>query len=149
MKLTRFVIAAVVTLSPFAAQAQFAKPEDAIKYRKAAFTVMGAHMGRVAPVVRGERQFNAAEVAANTAIIETMAGLPWSAFTAGSDKGDTRALPAIWANEAKFKASAEAAGKAIADLNAAAKAGNLDLVKTSFGAVGRACKACHDDFRKE
>ena len=28
------------------AQAQFAKPEDAIKYRKASFTVMAAHFGR-------------------------------------------------------------------------------------------------------
>ena len=29
------------------AQAQFAKPEDAIKYRKASFTVMAAHFGRL------------------------------------------------------------------------------------------------------
>ena len=28
------------------AQAQFAKPEDAVKYRKAGFTVMAAHFGR-------------------------------------------------------------------------------------------------------
>ena len=27
--------------------AQYAKPEDAVKYRKAAFTVMNSHMGRI------------------------------------------------------------------------------------------------------
>jgi hypothetical protein len=31
------------------AQAQFAKPEDAIKYRKASFTVMAAHFGGSMP----------------------------------------------------------------------------------------------------
>jgi hypothetical protein len=30
-----------------AAAAQFQKPEDAVKYRKAAFTVMAAHFGRI------------------------------------------------------------------------------------------------------
>ena len=28
--------------------AQFAKPEDAVKYRQSAFALMGAHMGRLA-----------------------------------------------------------------------------------------------------
>ena len=36
-----------------------------------------------------------------------------------------------------------------AKLNAAAKTGNLDAIKTAFGAVGQSCKACHDDFRKD
>ena len=41
------VCAGVCTALP--AAAQFAKPEDAVKYRKAAFTVMAAHFGRLAP----------------------------------------------------------------------------------------------------
>lgn len=149
MNLTRLAIAAAVTMAPFAAQAQFAKPEDAIKYRKAALTVMASHFGRLAPVVRGERPFNAQEVAANVAIVETMVKLPWAAFGPGTDKGETRAKPEIWSNEAKFKTASENTVKAIADLSAAAKAGDLDKVKAAFGAAGRTCKACHDDFRKE
>ena len=35
------------------AAAQFAKPEDAIKYRKASFTVMSAHFGRVVAMAAG------------------------------------------------------------------------------------------------
>jgi cytochrome c556 len=38
---------------------------------------------------------------------------------------------------------------AVAKLNAAAKTGNLDAVKTAFGAAGQTCKACHDDYRKD
>ena len=29
------------------------------------------------------------------------------------------------------------------------KTGNLDAVKTAFGAVGQTCKACHDAYRKD
>ncbi len=43
MKSFRIALASLIMLAPFAAQAQFAKPEDAIKYRKAAFTVMASH----------------------------------------------------------------------------------------------------------
>jgi cytochrome c556 len=37
----------------------------------------------------------------------------------------------------------------VAKLTAAAKTGNLDAVKTAFGAVGQSCKACHDAYRKD
>jgi cytochrome c556 len=30
-----------------------------------------------------------------------------------------------------------------------AKAGNIDTLKAQVGATGGACKACHDNFRKE
>lgn len=149
MKFLRYLVAGLMLASPFAAQAQFAKPEDAIKYRKAAFNVMASHFGRLGPVVKGERPYNAEEVAANVAIVESMVKLPYVAFTAGSDKGETRAKPEIWANEAKFKAAADTTQKAVAALSAAAKAGNLDQIKVAFGDTGKSCKACHDDFRKE
>ena len=149
MNFIRVALASVVMLAPFAAQAQFAKPEDAIKYRKAAFSVMASHFGRLGPVVKGERPYNAEEVAANVAIVEQMVKLPYVAFIAGSDKGETKAKPEIWSNEAKFKAAADTTQKAVAALGVAAKAGSLDQVKVAFGDVGKSCKACHDDFRKE
>ena len=40
------LVAATAILST-PAMAQFQKPEDAIKYRKASFTVMAAHFGRI------------------------------------------------------------------------------------------------------
>lgn len=149
MKALTLIVAGLIGAVPFAAQAQFAKPEDAIKYRKAALTVMGSHFGRLAPVVKGERPFNAAEVAANVAIVEQMSKLPWVAFGPGTDKGETAALPEVWSNEAKFKSATESMQKAVATLADAAKAGNLDQVKAAFGETGKTCKGCHDDFRKK
>jgi cytochrome c556 len=141
--------AAILITVPLAAQAQSAKPEAAIKYRKAVFTVMGAHFSRNAAMVKGERPFNAQEAAANAAVIETLARLPWTAFTPGTDKGETRARPEVWAEPAKFTAAQESLLKAVGEFSTAAKGGNEGAFKTAFGELAKSCKGCHDDFRKE
>lgn len=131
------------------AMAQFQKPEDAIKYRKAALTVMATHFGRVGAMANGRVPFDAKVAADNAALVETMSKLPWAGFGPGTDKGDTRALPQVWSESDKFKAASEKMQAEVAKLNAAAKTGNLDAIKTAFGAAGASCKACHDDFRKD
>ncbi len=134
-------------LSPLAAQAQFAKSEDAIKYRQATFTVMAAHFSRIGAVVKGEKPFNKEEVAANAAVVASLAHLPWQAFGAGTEGG--KSLPEVWKEADKLKAGADKIEKAIAELNTAAKSGNLESIKKAFGAAGQSCKACHDNYRKK
>ena len=131
------------------AAAQFQKPEDAIKYRKATFTVMAAHFSRLGAMANGRVPFDAKVAAENAEIVNTLATLPWDAFGPGTDKGDTRALPAIWTEQAKYKAASDKMVAEVGKLNAAAKTGNLDAIKTAFGAAGQSCKACHDNFRKD
>ena len=131
------------------AAAQFQKPEDAIKYRKATFTVMAAHFSRLGAMANGRVPFDAKVAAENAEIVNTLAALPWDAFGPGTDKGDTRALPAIWTEQAKYKAASDKMVAEVGKLNAAAKTGNLDAIKTAFGAAGQSCKACHDNFRKD
>ena len=131
------------------AQAQFAKPEDAIKYRKASLTVMAAHFGRLGAMANGRVPYDAKAAAENAEVVSALAKLPWAAFGEGTDKGDTRAKPEIWKESAKFK---EASDKMVAEmgkLNTAAKAGNLDALKAAFGPAAASCKACHDNFRKD
>ncbi len=131
------------------AYAQFAKPEDAIDYRKSVMTVLSAHFGRIGAVVKGVNPYSAAEVQANAAIVEMMSKLPFDAFIPGTDKGDTRAKSEIWTNAEKFKASGEQMQKAVLALSAAAKSGSPDQLKAAFGDVGKTCKGCHDDFRRK
>jgi len=135
------------------AMAQFAKPEDAIKYRQSAFALMGAHMGRLSAVVKGEVPYNKDDVARNAAIISTLSSLPWQAFPAGTESGKTPgkndALPVIWTENAKFKSAADRMQAAVAELNTAAQSGNPENLKKALGATGQTCKACHDDFRKK
>ena len=142
------VAAALVALaSP--ASAQFAKPEDAIKYRQGALTVMASHFGRIGAMVNGRVPFDAKVAAENAEIVANMAKLPWAAFGPGTEKGaiPSRAKPEIWAEQAKFKDLSEKMMTETTKLAAAAKTGNADALKTAFGATGASCKACHDNYQ--
>jgi cytochrome c556 len=131
------------------AQAQFAKPEDAIKYRKASLTVMAAHFGRLGAMANGRVPYDVKAAAENAEVVNALAKLPWAAFGEGTDKGDTRAKPEIWKESAKFKEASDKMVAEVGKLNTAAKAGNLDALKAAFGPAAASCKACHDNFRKD
>ena len=146
-KLLLSLVVIGATFTGASAQAQFAKPEDAIKYRKAALTVLGAHTARLGAMAQGRVPFDAKTATENAEIVAEMARLPWAAFIDGTDSGDTKAKAEIWKDNAKFK---DYAGKLQAEsvkLVAASKSGNQDAFKTAFGATAGTCKTCHDDFR--
>lgn len=147
--LASFVLAAAAASLAAPALAQFAKPEDAIKYRQSALTVMASHFGRVAAMANGRVPFNAQVAADSAAIAEFMSKLPWQGFVAGSDTGNTKAKPEIWTDSAKFKEASEKMQGEMTKFAAAAKTGNIDAIKAAAGATGGSCKACHDNFRKE
>jgi cytochrome c556 len=140
---------AVVSLSA-PASAQFAKAEDAIKYRQSAFFVMQQNFSRVAAMAAGKAPFDAKVAADSAAVAEFTSKLPWAGFGEGTDKGrDNRAKAEIWSDKVKFNDSAEKMQLEMTKFNAAAKTGNLDAIKTAVGAVGGTCKTCHDAFRKD
>lgn len=131
------------------AAAQFQKPEDAIKYRQGAFTVMAAHFSRIGAMVNNRVPFDAKAVADNAELVATLSKLPYTAFGDGTDKGNTKAKANIWSERDKFNAAATKMQDEVVKLNAAAKTGNQDAIKAAFGAVGQSCKGCHDNFRNE
>ena len=141
------VLAAMACALP--AQAQFAKPEDAIKYRKASLTLMSTHFGRLGAMAQGKVPFDAKAAADNADVIATVSRLPWGAFVEGSDKGETRAKPEIWKESARFKEAQDKNQAELVKLVAAAKTGNLDNLKAAFGSAAPTCKGCHDHFRKD
>ncbi|RPH41369.1 MAG: cytochrome c [Burkholderiales bacterium] len=148
MKRILAVAAVLAALSPLAAQAQFAKPEDAIKYRQSSFSVLGAHFGRIGAMVNGRIPYDAKIAGENAALVATLAKLPGAAFPAGSETGlNTRAKPEIWKDTAKFQAAYEKMVTETAKLPAAA--GDAGTLKTAFGAAAATCKGCHDDFRRD
>jgi cytochrome c556 len=146
--LTSLILAAAAIAVTVPASAQFAKPEDAVKYRQSALTVMGAHFGRVAGMANGRIPFDAKAAADNAAVAESMSKLPWAGFVPGTD-GNTKAKPEIWSDNAKFREASEKMQAEMVKLVAATKTGNLDTIKTAVGATGGSCKGCHDNFRKE
>ncbi len=139
---------ATVATAGLAFAQQGPKPEDEIRYRQSVMNVIGRAMGPMGAMAQGKAPFNAAVVQKNAALIDSLNSLPWASFGPGFDKGaPTKADMKVWTEAAKFKQSAEASQKAVADLVVASKSGDEGKFKAAFGEVGKACKSCHDDFR--
>ena len=130
------------------AYAQFAKPEDAIKYRKSVMFLIAQHFGRMGAVVKGKAAYDQQAFTRNATVVEALSHLPWEASMApGTDKGDTTLNAAVFAQQAEFKAGAQAFEASTAKLVSVSEGGDLSAIKTQFGEVGKSCKGCHEKFR--
>lgn len=72
----------------------------------------------------------------------------WFPKGSGPEAGKTRALPEIWTKPADFEAAQKLFADSAPALLAAAQAGDIEAVRSSFRNVGKACKNCHDNFRQ-
>jgi len=140
------LVAAAAVAVTGTASAQFAKPEDAIKYRQASFTLMSNHMGRLAAMARGAQPFDAAAAQHSAKVVEMISQLPWDAFPAGSSGGAAKLKGDLWKDAASFKKLQDDLKVQVAKLPAAAA--SLDGLKAQLGPTSGACKACHDQYRE-
>jgi cytochrome c556 len=148
-RMTRVLIVAVAGLLAGTAFAQFAKTEDAVKYRQSVMSVIGTHFSRMGAVVKGEAPYAKEAFEQNANIVAMLMPLPWDAFmAAGSDKGSGMKADAL-AKKDDFMKLAAANQAEVAKLLAVAKGGDLNVIKPQFGAAGASCKACHDLYRNK
>ncbi len=131
------------------AYAQFAKPEDAIKYRQSVMFIIAQHFGRLGAMVKGKQPFDQKTFASNAAVIENLAKLPWEAFLVpGSDRGKTTMKSSVLKNPEDLKGLTQNFETEVGKLSAAARAGDFKAAKARFGAVAQSCKSCHSKTRK-
>ncbi|MBC8119254.1 MAG: cytochrome c [Burkholderiaceae bacterium] len=127
--------------------AQFRKPEDAVKYRQAVFVVMNNQMGRINAQLKSATP-NMQVIQSGASVVEAVSKLPWDAFNQNTEfVTDTRALPALFKNEAKIKELADKMHEEAVKLNSVARTGDVKAVRTQFGVVAKTCDNCHDDYR--
>ena len=122
--------------------------EDPILTRKKLMQANGGAAGIAQGMIKGEIPFS--PVLAESAL-RTFNAVAYSAgdyFPAGSDKGDTRASPKIWEEMAEFQEYLGNFQKAT-DAGRAAKPETLEAFQAAMGDIGKACGACHEDFRLE
>ncbi|WP_353235631.1 cytochrome c [Diaphorobacter ruginosibacter] len=132
------------------ASAQFAKPEDAIKYRQGSLFVLGQHFSRLGGMAQGKIPFDAKAAQENADVVAYMAKLPWAGFGPGTEKGaPNKSKPDIWLEPEKFKEHADKFEAESAKLAAAAKTGTLEALKAAFGPTANTCKSCHDAYRSK
>lgn len=140
------LIACLATSFPAATWSATA-PADAIKYRKAVMSALSAHVGAFMLVNFGkvEHQDHLKAHANALADLGAQAGV---LFPAGSDTGDTSALPLIWKEPDQFKKLQNDLATSSAKLRDAVAANDKPGTMAAFKAMGEACKGCHDRYRK-
>ena len=122
----------------------------AIEYRQSAFEMIKYHFGPMAAMVKGDKEFNAAEFVKNAESVATLSKFPIHGFIEGSDKGaKTEAKATIWSNRADFDKKMETFQVEAAALAEVAKGGDLAAIKPQFGKVGESCKACHKEYKED
>lgn len=140
----RTLILAVSALA-LAGSAAFADP---IADRQAIMKANGKAVGAIAPMVKGEKPFDAAIVldALKTLSDDAQKIDVATLFPEGTDQGDTEASPKIWEDMAGFQEKVEKFRADTAAAVAAAPA-DLDALKVEFGKVAANCGGCHETFR--
>jgi cytochrome c556 len=130
---------------------QALKPEQAIKYRQAAYNYISWNMGRIKANVEGAN-YNKSEVILAANAISAIANSGMGAlYIPGSDRnvGDvkTSVKPEFFTRTQDVARLAQSFSKEATELARVAASGDAAAVKAQFGKVGGTCKACHDDFK--
>lgn len=147
MRKQQLLALTAVFIAMTAAEAQTPKPEDQLKLRKAAYSLMGYTFGSLDAMAGGKRAFNKDEAVRNAELLAQLSTIPKGFFGEGSDKGETRAKPEVWTNRADFDAKMDKMVQETAKLAQTARGGDGAALKKAVQDVDSACSACHDDYR--
>lgn len=147
------VFSAVAAAFSLPAMAQDDSPEvSAMEARQGYFKMLGANMGVLAGMAKGEIPYDEDRAAMHASNIETLSqynlGFHFPQGTSSDDLEESEALPKIWseldgvvAKHADLAEAAAGAGDAVR--------GGQDNVGPVVQALGGTCKACHDNYRKK
>ncbi|GHT82928.1 cytochrome c [Betaproteobacteria bacterium] len=149
-KITTRIVLGIAALGLATSVCAQVKPEDQIKFRKAAYSFAAWNSGKIKANLEGT--YDAAQVKAAANAIAGVANSGMGAlFGPGTENaiGDqkTSVKPELFTNTPLIvKHSGDFATAANA-LVKAADSGDVAAVKAAYGDLGKSCKACHDDFR--
>ncbi len=127
------------------------EPQNVIKYRQSVLKAINNHTAAIVAVVKGEVSF-VGQVAAHARGIHEMSKLLPGLFPKGTGRDaypETRALPALWNDWARFEAGAENLQIQSAKLAEVAEGGDLGAIGAQLQNLGKACGGCHKPFRAE
>lgn len=119
-------------------------------YRQSLFAILGANMGPMAAMVKGEIPWDDARFAGFASDMAAASQLNYMrGFPKGSEGGTTRAKPGIWENMDDFEAKLNDLRSAASELATAAEGGDKKEIMMAFQATGGACKACHEEYKSK
>ncbi len=122
-------------------------PADAIKYRKAVMEALSSHVAAFMLINFGKVEHQD-HLKAHANALADLGAQAKVLFPAGTDVGDTDALPLIWKEQDRFTKLLGDLGTSTAKLRDAVAANDKAGTMAAFKAVGEACKGCHDRYRE-
>ncbi|MCL1123072.1 c-type cytochrome [Shewanella surugensis] len=127
----------------------FKKPEDAVKYRQSAFSLMAYNFGDIGAMLKGKKPYDAATVTVRAENVAALSKLPLEGFiqVKGLDQRD--ALNKIWDEKARFNEKMQTLQKNASLLVVAAQSGDKRAVQKAFMETGKSCKSCHDNYKQD
>jgi cytochrome c556 len=128
------------------ANAQQVRPENQIKYRRAAYQLMNLNFGSLDAMAKEKKPFNKDEAQRNADLVAILSPIPKGFFGEGTDK-DTKAKPEIWTRRADFDEKMDKMVAEAGKLPGAVRAGDGPAFRKQVADVEAACKACHDEYR--
>ena len=131
----------VLATGAFAQAPQIAQRQELMKG-------VGAAIGQVPPVMRNERPWDGAAMAAAAGTIVNNLTAAKALYPAGSTADNSRALPAIWERKAEFDGLFDRSVEAARNLQQLAASNNEAGFRAAFPALGQSCGACHTPFRR-
>ena len=137
---------AVVVTIPAVAHIERTEPLQSL--RQSYFAIVGMTFGPMGDMVKGKIEWNDAQFAAWADDLASVSKVSVErGFAPGSEKGKTRAKPAIWENTDDFAQKLANFRSEAAALAVAANAGDKAVTIEQFKQTGGACKACHDNYK--
>ena len=118
---------------------------DVIKARQDNRKATGPEMRAIKAVIDAKGDLK--EIVPHAAKLKELEAAFEKMFPAGSDKGETKALPTVWSDKAGFEKAGANAQAAYDKLAMAAGSGDMAATAAAFGDVGKACGACHTTYR--
>ncbi|WP_224814864.1 cytochrome c [Hasllibacter sp. MH4015] len=152
--ITTIALTGAIAISALAltANAEGHGANPAVAARQGHMQVMSLNLGILGNMARGNTEYDAdiAQAAADNLV--TMGAVNqrfyWPEGTDSESIEGTRALPAIWEDQASLMEIAMRYGPAAEGLSAAAGQG-LDAMRAAIGPLGAVCGDCHESFQEE
>jgi cytochrome c556 len=130
------------------ALAHIERSEPLQSLRQSYFALVVMTFGPMGDMVKGKIEWNGDQFATWANDLAAISSVSVErGFAPGSDKGKTRAKPAIWENPEDFAEKLAALRTEAAALSAAAKSGDKAAAVAQFKKTGGTCKACHDEYK--
>ena len=125
--------------------------KSAVEFRQSIFQLVKSNIGPLGAMAKGRIPINEAVIETNALRMEQLSLMITDYF-----KADTRgtgvksgSLDKIWDDQAGFAQKAQNFTDASAALLATVQAQDTANYKSAIGAVGKTCKACHDDYKAD